>query len=114
MQLVHDYWAANVWALYLFVSKIASFIVRKSVVPASVQRLLETHALIPFPEPAPSIVAMCLLMGLVPALVYTWRAASHAVEMRYSGAVAATFFVHAVVSDFAYAIFIETQCNLIH
>lgn len=94
LQLVHDYWAANIWALYLFASKIASFVARKSFVPADISSIVESYALVPFPEPPPSIVALCLLLGLTPALIYAWKAACS-----LNGADVSTFFIHAVVSS---------------
>lgn len=102
LQLVHDYWAANIWAIYLFTSRIASFLLRKSFVPTIIRDILESYSLVPFLEPPPHIVALCLLMGLVPALIYSWNAAERALikrsntfEIDFS---IATFFIHAVVS----------------
>jgi hypothetical protein len=75
-----------------------------SFVPGSIRSFLKSYSLFPFPEPPPSIVALCLLIGLVPALVYTWRAAGNALTRRLSGSLgandfaAATFFIHAIVS----------------
>ena len=72
-QLVHDYWAANVWALYLFTSRVASFLFRKAPIPTGLRHLVESLSLLPFPEPPPSIVALCLLIGLIPAMVCAWK-----------------------------------------
>lgn len=94
-QLVHDYWAANIWALYLFASKILSFIIRKSAAP-------ELYSLVPFPEPSPHIVALCLLVGLVPPLFCAWKATGDNLKKPISGSTApktslSAFFINAVV-----------------
>jgi len=79
-----------------------SFLVRQSVTPNEIRKIIESYSLVPFPEPSPPIVAMCLLIGLAPALIYGWTAAgSNLTRMSNSssqaGVNAATFFIHAVV-----------------
>ncbi|KAL9180745.1 hypothetical protein ACHAXT_011198 [Thalassiosira profunda] len=91
--LVHDYWAANVWALYLFNSRVATFFYRKAPIPGGIRVLLDS--LIPFPEPPPSLVAICLLVGLCPALFFAWKMGGRSlVKPDYS---CGEFFVAAVV-----------------
>ena len=79
-----------------------SFFVRQSVAPIEVRKIIESYSLVPFPEPSPPIVAMCLLLGLAPALIYGWTAAGGNLTRRFNtssqaGMNAATFFIHAVV-----------------
>ncbi len=109
LKLVHDYWAANMWAIYLFASKVASFLLRKAPIPSKLRRTIEFFAIIPFPEPPPSAVALCLLVGLIPCMFSAWKVGGsslspHSVlssRSRKSSAVdAAEYFIHAVVSTF--------------
>lgn len=95
VQLVHDYWAANVWAIYLFLSRVATFAFRKAPIPASVRALVEP--LIPFPVPQPSTVALLLLAGIWPGGVHmAWKVGrSSLVKVQCN---AGQFFIHAVVS----------------
>lgn len=61
--LVHDYWAANVWAIWTLGDKMLNYL------PSS----LPLHGL---PEVPPSLCSVCLLIGLVPGLVCAWKASS--------------------------------------
>jgi alpha-1,3-glucosyltransferase len=60
--LVHDYWAGNVWAIWVLGDKVFGFIGR---------RIGESWSL---PDITPSLVALILLIGLVPGLVCGWKA----------------------------------------
>lgn len=69
--LCHDYWAANVWALYLFFQKILLFIstklLRNDTFTEVLLKLLPVDSEIP-----PSATAILLLLSLMPALILTW------------------------------------------
>mmetsp|Transcript_27435 Transcript_27435/g.33246 ORF Transcript_27435/g.33246 Transcript_27435/m.33246 type:complete len:605 (-) Transcript_27435:135-1949(-) len=92
--LCHDYWAANVWALYLFCDKCVQFVGRKLRLPPFATSL---------PDVPPKVTAVLLLLALVPAMCAAWTAARQV--RRYGGSVSssklivskASFFVHAVV-----------------
>ncbi|KAL7532928.1 hypothetical protein ACHAXR_004930 [Thalassiosira sp. AJA248-18] len=92
--LVHDYWAANLWALYLFMSRVVTFIFRKAPIPASIRGLMES--IIPFPEPQPSFVAIFLLIGLWPGGIdMAWKVGRWSLIKPLCNP--GKFFVHAVV-----------------
>ena len=94
-QLVHDYWAANVWALYLFGSRVATFVFRKAPIPDNLRALMESF--IPFPEPKPSFVAGCLLLGVWPGGVdMAWKVGHWSLTKPLANS--GKFFIHAVVS----------------
>ena len=75
---------------------------RKSIFPASIRHVLEFYSLVPFQEPPPQIVALCLLVGLSPALFYAWKAAGNNLKKLINGLTGSkisvgTFFINAVV-----------------
>ena len=93
--LCHDYWAGNVWAIYLFMEKIANFlskadsllggggrgshafvrtVVNIGMVP-KVSNLLSKA--LPFPEITPLVAAILLFIGLTPAMYCAWKIASN-------------------------------------
>ena len=61
--LVHDYWAANVWALYLLVEKCLRF-----VVASKLPHEYDMQITFGLPEVTPLVCAMLLFLSLVPAL----------------------------------------------
>ena len=92
--MVHDYWAANIWALYLFASRIATFALRKLPIPNDIRAILETY--IPFPEPSPSTVAALLLIGIYPGGInMAWKVGRWSLEKPLCNP--GKFFIHAVV-----------------
>lgn len=97
--LVHDYWAANVWALYLFTSRVTTFVFGRAPIPDDVRSWVESMSIIPFPEPSPSLVAMILLMGLLPTMIYAWKVGSSSLKRWWAldSFIPATFFIYGVV-----------------
>jgi len=103
--LVHDYWAANVWALYLFTSRAASFLLRKAPIQSGLRQKIESYAIIPFSEPDPSTVAFCLLIGLIPCIISAWKVGGSSLSQpmtpssrssKTNAVDAAEYFIHAV------------------
>lgn len=95
--LVHDYWAANVWALYLFASRVATVAFRRIPFPDDIRSLVQPF--IPFPEPIPGLVAIILLLGLVPTMIYAWKVGTSSLKRwwQLNSFIPAMFFVHGVV-----------------
>ena len=93
--LCHDYWAANVWSLYLFLGRFAGL----------VGRALGWDGGNVLPDVPPSVAALFLLMGLLPAVSLAWEIATSLHERRGGSAAGAateaeaeagSFLVHAV------------------
>jgi alpha-1,3-glucosyltransferase len=59
--LVHDYWAANIWALYTLADKIFRFLASR--IPGGLFPV-NSH----LPEPSPLVCALLLLISLLPGL----------------------------------------------
>jgi len=91
--LCHDYWAGNVWALYLGLEKAMRFLfwligkvqssnkIAGSSILASIVSTTERMIAIlrpPFPTITPSTAAICLFIGLVPAMYCSWKIGSSA------------------------------------
>ena len=95
--LVHDYWAANVWALYLFASRVATVAFRRIPIHDDIRSLVQPF--IPFPEPTPGLVAIILLLGLVPTMIYAWKVGASSLKRwwQLNSFIPAMFFVHGVV-----------------
>ena len=81
--LCHDYWAANVWAIYLFVDKIVRFL----------SRMLKFDSLSSLPEVPPSLCALMLLLAISPSFIFSWRYSRVEKSKRDK-----MFFVNALVS----------------
>ena len=92
--LVHDYWAGNVWALYLFIGKIVSFVLRKLPLPLGAKDKLGSF--IPFPVPSPRIVVVCMLIGLIPVIRQAWAVGTWS-HTRRQMSNPGKFFIHGVV-----------------
>mmetsp|Transcript_26925 Transcript_26925/g.45820 ORF Transcript_26925/g.45820 Transcript_26925/m.45820 type:complete len:584 (-) Transcript_26925:829-2580(-) len=95
--LVHDYWAANVWALYLFASRVATVAFRRIPIHDDIRSLVQPF--ISFPEPTPGLVAIILLFGLVPTMIYAWKVGASSLKRwwQLNSFIPAMFFVHGVV-----------------
>ncbi len=77
--LCHDYWAGNVWALYQFLEKMAGYLVkigRRFEGRSAAANLFQKVVPVPFPEITPLMTAVCLLVGLTPAMRCAWRMGS--------------------------------------
>jgi alpha-1,3-glucosyltransferase len=110
--LVHDYWAANIWAIYLFGSKVVTAVVRKGVPllqpflsndnsNSAMNWMLEY--MIPFPMPQPRLVAIILLISLYPGGIYmAWKVGTLSLTNNNNNNNnvynPGKFFIHAVVS----------------
>ena len=68
--LCHDYWAGNIWAMYLFLEKVCSFLSRTHPI---------LYKVIPsqFSEISPFIAASVLFIGLLPAMRCAHKSASN-------------------------------------
>lgn len=75
--LVHDYWAGNIWALYLFLEKILSFVARK-MYPNKANQFA-------FPEIQPKHSVLLLFFSLIPACVRAWKAANSSSKSQKDG-----------------------------
>lgn len=82
--LCHDYWAGNVWALYMSIEKVVRFISR---------RILGMNQILNLPELTPLQVAIILLVSLIPGMKSAWKAAS----IQDSSAEQQTLFVLSIV-----------------
>lgn len=65
--LCHDYWAGNVWALYLGTEKMVRFIYNK---------ILGADNEIRYPDITPFQVAILLFVSIVPAMKVAWKVAN--------------------------------------
>lgn len=63
--LCHDYWAGNIWALYLGSEKVLG----------GMYRVLSKQAMLPFPTVSALTAASCLLISLTPAMISAWHTA---------------------------------------
>jgi alpha-1,3-glucosyltransferase len=72
--LVHDYWAANIWAVYTLADKVVQFVASR--VPG--------FPLTSLPEPSPLVCAILLLGSLTPAL---WVASTRQTNVKLIQAV---------------------------
>lgn len=64
--LLHDYWAANIWAIYALANRLLRFIVRRMIdmnIPGI--GLLDGIYL---PEPSPTVCAIILFLSIIPAM----------------------------------------------
>lgn len=73
-----------------------------SFISESVGKIVESYSLVPFSEPPPHFVALCILIALVPPLISAWKAAGADLERLLNGSSkantrATSFFLHAVV-----------------
>ena len=79
--LCHDYWAGNIWALYLFASKVLSFLSRRLHVQEGNDTLTFFFLPSSLPEISPLFTATSLLLALIPSMICAWRAASPSLSL---------------------------------
>ena len=72
--LCHDYWAGNVWAIYLTIEKVFKFILKK--VSSSTTITTKLHPPYELPTITPTMTAVCLIIGLIPSMYCVWKIAS--------------------------------------
>lgn len=85
--LVHAYWAPNIWALYYFLDKVLSFLLRKAGfsllaantsegsegMASSTSGLVGDYALHVLPRVPPAFCAFLLVLSTVPPVIALWR-----------------------------------------
>jgi len=74
--LVHSYWAGNVWAIYVALYKVGSYILRSELPSSSgiLQQLWSVY--IPSPHMiTPGMTAICMLLAQLPGLYMAWISA---------------------------------------
>lgn len=84
--LCHDYWAGNLWALYLGFEKVMGFVVRLTnkycsrgeSCTTTLMKTIETldTFFLPFPKVTPTLCAVFLFIGLIPGMICAWKVAS--------------------------------------
>ena len=101
--LVHSYWAANVWAVYLFADKCIRFVLGRIGLAAP--------SMIHLPDVPPSVCSVLLLVALLPAMISAWQAATNMLRGKFAADRAASFFVSAVVSSAFSAFMLAYHCH---
>jgi len=88
--LVHDYWAGNAWALYLFSSKCLRFLIHRGYMPDMLSKaVLSEDGL---PEVTPAVCAVLSVASLVPALLCAFKVGARSLQ---KPAQSPFFFIHA-------------------
>lgn len=103
--LVHSYWAANVWAVYLFADKCIRIVVGRiglAAVSASMMHL---------PDVPPSVCSVLLLIALLPAMIHAWKAATNILRGKLAVDQAASFFASAVVFSAFSGFMLSFHCH---
>ena len=98
--LVHTYWAGNVYAVYIFADKCLRFVLGRV-------GLTSIH----LPDVPPSVCAILLLIGLIPAMRQCWKAATAMLKGDMSSDRAASFFVAAVVYSSLTGFMLSYHCH---
>ena len=98
--LVHSYWAANCWAVYMFADKCIRFVLGRV-------GLASIH----LPDVPPSVCSVLLLIALLPAMIHAWKAATNTLRGKFSDDQAASFFVHAVVCSAFSGFMLAYHCH---
>ena len=100
--LVHSYWAANVWAVYVFADKCIRFVLGRLGLAPSIH----------LPDVPPSVCAILLLIGLLPAMQQCWKAATAMLlQGDMSSSRAASFFVTAAVYSSLTGFMLSYHCH---
>lgn len=103
--LVHSYWAANVWAVYLFADKCIRIVVGRIGLAAASASMMH------LPDVPPSVCSVLLLIALLPAMIHAWKAATNILRGKFAADQAASFFVHAVVFSAFSGFMLSFHCH---
>jgi len=98
--LVHTYWAANVWALYLFADKCIRFALGRV-------GLASIH----LPDVPPSVCSVLLLIALMPAISAAWKGGTAMLRGQLSDDQSASFFVYAAVFSAFSGFMLSYHCH---
>jgi alpha-1,3-glucosyltransferase len=105
--LVHDYWAGNIWALYLFLSKGFRFLNNRGY-------FWQPHYLLTsdgeLPNITPAFSAILSLLSLLPALYCAYKVATKSLEKPLESPL---FFLHATVSFSVQFLFLPLNTNTV-
>lgn len=90
--LVHEYWAGNIWAIYLFFSKCFRYLAHRGFRLFPFCNILDDG----FPDVTPAVSAVLSLIALAPALFCAYKVAAASLQKPLQTPL---FFLHATVSE---------------
>jgi alpha-1,3-glucosyltransferase len=98
--LVHEYWAGNIWAIYLFFSKCFRYFAHRGFHLIPFSNILDDG----FPDVTPVVSAVLSLLALAPALFCAYKVAAASLQKPSQTPL---FFIHATVSERIF----DTMCS---